>query len=252
MGNETEESQDYGESVDVGWDNLTRSGAFLCLRSSNYSNQEGRFILMAQDSSKVSALLGTPDGELKWRGHGSNDFIISDIPNTYLNKSGGTLTGTISFDNSTHRLDTIKNLTNENVSTDATHFLGLKSDWSKVGYVSSSDALSVLGLTYGEIGLSFNTSALNDYNVHGYHIGKMVFITGYISAHNSGSALTLVGSSYIAKYLARAPIYSGPNTGLDGVIGEVKIDADSSSLQFSLPTHSTTTYQYFNICYIGK
>lgn len=46
----------------------------------------------------------------------------------------------------TTRLAAIKALTNENVSTNATHFLGLKSDWSKVGYVSVADAKTVLGL----------------------------------------------------------------------------------------------------------
>ena len=32
------------------------------------------------------------------------------------------------------------------MSTNATHFLGLKSDWSKVGYISAADAKTVLGL----------------------------------------------------------------------------------------------------------
>lgn len=60
------------------------------------------------------------------------------------------VTGTVAIANggtgATTRLNAIKALVNEDVSTNATHFLGLKSDWSKVGYISAANAKTVLGL----------------------------------------------------------------------------------------------------------
>lgn len=64
--------------------------------------------------------------------------------------TAGNVTGTVAIANggtgATTRLNAIKALVNENVSTNATHFLGLKSDWSKVGYLAVSEVKTVLGL----------------------------------------------------------------------------------------------------------
>ena len=64
--------------------------------------------------------------------------------------TAGNVTGTVAIDHGgtgqTTRLAAIKALTNENVGTNATHILGLKSDWSKVGYFSIDEAKTLLGL----------------------------------------------------------------------------------------------------------
>lgn len=85
-------------------------------------------------------------------------FTDSNITGTAAN-----VTGTVAIANggtgATTRLDAIKALTNEDVSTNTTHFLGMKSDWSKVGYVSAADTKSVLGInaTAGTSTLAWNS-----------------------------------------------------------------------------------------------
>ena len=81
-------------------------------------------------------------------------FAVSTVPIA----NGGT--------GATTRLAAIKNLTNENVSTNATHFLGLKSDWSKVGYFTLAEAKTLLGL--GSAAYTASTAYAAASHTHSY------------------------------------------------------------------------------------
>ena len=68
----------------------------------------------------------------------------------YLNS--GTITGVTKVDiahggtNATTRTAAVKSLFNQGVETEATHILGITSDWSKCGYISKANLKSMLGI----------------------------------------------------------------------------------------------------------
>ena len=75
----------------------------------------------------------------------SNVTCNITVPTTF-----GDLTGTVAIANggtgATTRLNALKNLTNEDVGTNATYFLTITNSWGKGGYTSVANAKTVLGL----------------------------------------------------------------------------------------------------------
>lgn len=64
-------------------------------------------------------------------------LVAADLPTVTIAKGG---TG------ATDRLNAVKNLTNENVGTNATHFITITSSWANAGYSTVANVKSVLGM----------------------------------------------------------------------------------------------------------
>lgn len=56
-------------TTSVGWDWENNDGASLSLRSADKVGQEGEFTLHAKNATNYTALTGTPEGLLRWRGN---------------------------------------------------------------------------------------------------------------------------------------------------------------------------------------
>lgn len=136
----------------------------FCLYYTHYNNQANEVSLLlykgntSQNKWDTLGIGFTSDGTAyAWApttDYGAdNSHIVTT--NWIRNATGNTtlkaanVTGTVAIANggtgATTRLAAIKNLTNENVGTAATHLLGLKSDWSKVGYLSTNEARQAIG-----------------------------------------------------------------------------------------------------------
>lgn len=83
-----------------------------------------------------------PEAEIGRTASGSYDILTTK--NAVTIAQGGT--------GATTRLNALKALTNENVSTNANYFLTITSSWGKGGYTSVADAKTVLGITGTQYG----------------------------------------------------------------------------------------------------
>ena len=87
-----------------------------------------------------------------WKNVYATTFSGALTGNVTGNCSGtsANVTGTVAIANggtgATTRLNAVKALTNENVGTAATYFLGITNSWGKAGYISVADARTVLGI----------------------------------------------------------------------------------------------------------
>ena len=136
---------------------------------------------LPSDYTAVSTTYGTVSGDIS--GNSAN------VSGTVAIANGGT--------GATTRLNAIKALTNENVGTNATHVLCLKSDWSKVGYMSLSELKTNLSLPSLSISTSGSGNAVTAISVSGHAITATkgsTFLTSHQSLSNylqlSGGNLT--------------------------------------------------------------
>lgn len=105
-------------------------------------------------------VLGSGDAlYFSWSSDTNYSSSTNETSNWYISTSGafsGTatnVTGTVAIANggtgATTRLNALKNLTNENVGTNAQYFLTITDSWGKGGFTSIADARAVLGLNTG-------------------------------------------------------------------------------------------------------
>lgn len=158
--------QDKASYLQLVCQNLTSAGA-----NANTSI----FVATAADGTKHVRPGANNDTDLglsgyKWKTVYATTFSGALAGNATTATTAGNVTGTVAIANggtgATTRLNAIKALTNENVSTNATHFLGLKSDWSKVGYFSLAECKTLLGL--GTAAYTASTAYASANHTHSY------------------------------------------------------------------------------------
>ena len=112
------------------------------------------------------------------------------------------VTGTVAIANggtgATTRLAAFKALNNENVSTNATHFIGLKSDWSKCGYFSIAECKTLLGL--GTAAYTASTAYAAADHTHSNYLTSHQSLANYVTL-NSAQTITGTKSFSDAIYL---------------------------------------------------
>lgn len=67
-------------NIDIGWNFANEDGALLALRG-NSDNNSGNFELFARNTSNSASLVGTPNGNLKWKGWNIPAGYLGDAPN---------------------------------------------------------------------------------------------------------------------------------------------------------------------------
>ena len=67
-------------NIDIGWNFANQDGALLALRG-NSDNDSGEFELFARNASNSASLVGTPNGNLKWKGWNIPAGYLGDAPN---------------------------------------------------------------------------------------------------------------------------------------------------------------------------
>ena len=173
------------------------------------SNEEVQ--LYSITKANVTAGTNTANKFLKWNastGALTSDSFVGALTGNVTGNCSGTaanVTGTVAIANggtgATTRLAAIKNLTNENVSTNATHFLGLKSDWSKVGYFTLGEAKTLLGLksaAYTESSAYATSGHTHSYLPlsGGTLTGRLTINTASTSISGGGMIVTGAGQNY--------------------------------------------------------
>lgn len=148
-GGRTNGSSGDDEGLVIGFANNNYAG--MCL-----GNPTGLRSVFYLNSSNLKATWrynnGTTTYDIEHPQKAGTIALTSDIPSS-LPANGGTasnVSGVVAIANggtgASTRLNALKNLTSENVSTAAQWFLTITDNWGKGGYTSVADAKSVLGL----------------------------------------------------------------------------------------------------------
>lgn len=97
-----------------------------------------------------------PTGGLWYRARANKGYLASDwhkvaFTDSNITGTASNITGIVAITHggtgANSRLDAVKALTNENVSTNAEYFLTITSQWGKAGYTSVANAKTVLAMT---------------------------------------------------------------------------------------------------------
>ena len=146
-------------------------------------------------------------------------WIRTATGNTTLNAAN--VTGTVAIANggtgATSRLGALKALTNESVSTNATHFLTITTNWAKGGYTSVADVKTVLGLksaAYTESSSYVQTSG--DQTITGVKTFNNLVITGAGNLRRTADSSELWlcgGTGNTAANGAYIGLYGATNSG---------------------------------------
>ena len=103
-------------------------------------------------------------------------------------------------------------------------------------------------LNYGKIIVTINGSGVSEYEVYGFHLGKVVFVSGYIICKTVFTEGTLIGfeSTYVPIVTFYAPI-SSENSSLCGYL---KIYEGTPNAKVTNTVKDEKLY--FNFSYLSK
>ena len=175
------------------------SCASVIVYGTNHPINPGKFVLYARTASDYSVLSGNPeDRTLYWNSSPvlttKSDLAASKITGAVPIAHGGT--------GATTRLAAAKNLLNENVGANATHFLTMTSNFENMGYSTVANAKNVLGLS-SYLPLSGGTMT-----------GGITFTIGTAikSNNNTGGTIICGGSGTEAIAGAKLGLYGSSNS----------------------------------------
>jgi hypothetical protein len=161
--------------------------------------------------------------------------LTSDL-DSYLPLSGGTMTGAIAYNNATTRLQTLKNLTIDNVGTSATYFLTITTSWGKGGYTSVANAKTVLGM-----GTLASRSYVEITSITTVTTGKKYTCTANTNTYKTFMVIFSYGSTYMTQWFtvtgstaAYYPIFASMSTNAEAVL----------SIQCSAGAAATITFTF--------